>query len=73
LLISSFAIADTEYYRHLIFDNSLESDAYYYSEGRSSSPSKLEVEHVSLPVSHELFVTPPNALRLRWRSVANGE
>lgn len=72
LLLSSCCTADTEYYRHILFDNSLESDAYYYSEARASSPSSLEVLHGKLPVSHDFFFTPPNALRLKWRSVPNG-
>jgi hypothetical protein len=65
------ARADTEYYRHIIFDNSLEQDAYYYSAGRAESPSSLELVHGKLPVSREFF-TPPNALRLKWRSADNG-
>jgi hypothetical protein len=70
--LSSYCRADTEYYRHVLFDNSLESDAYYYSEARASYPSGLEVLHGKLPVSHVVFFTPPNALRIRWRSVRNG-
>ena len=72
LLICSVAQADTEYYRHIFFDNSLEVDAYYYSEGRASSPSLLDLDHNKLPVSHDIFLTPPNALRLKWRSVQAG-
>ncbi|MGB9195295.1 MAG: glucoamylase family protein [Terriglobales bacterium] len=72
LIVSSFATANSEYYRHILFDNSLESDAYYYSEGRASSPSMLELVHGKLPVSGEIFFTPPNALRLKWRSVPGG-
>jgi exo beta-1,2-glucooligosaccharide sophorohydrolase (non-reducing end) len=72
LLCCSLAQADTEYYRHTFFDNSLESDAYYYSEGRASSPSQLELVHNKLPVSHDIFLTPPNALRLKWLSVKDG-
>ncbi len=71
-LFSSLAKADTEYYRHILFDNSLESDAYFYSDGRASSPSTLDLEHEKLPVSRDLFYTPPNALRLKWRSVPSG-
>ncbi len=70
--LSYYSRADTEYYRHILFDNSLESDAYYYSEARASSPSSLEVLHGKLPVSRDIFFTPPNALRLKWRSVPNG-
>jgi exo beta-1,2-glucooligosaccharide sophorohydrolase (non-reducing end) len=71
-LLTSCASADTEYYRHILFDNSLESDAYYYSDARASFPSSLEVLHGKLPVSHDLFFTPPNALRLKWRSAPDG-
>jgi hypothetical protein len=72
LVLSALAGADTEYYRHVLFDNSLEPDAYYYSDGRASSPSTLELEHDKLPVSRDLFFTPPNALRLKWRSEPGG-
>ena len=72
LILSPFAAGDTEYYRHILFDNSLESDAYFYSTGKASSPSTLELEHGKLPVSKTVFFTPPNALRLKWRSAADG-
>src|ERR1700730_19387858 len=72
LILSSSACGDTEYYRHILFDNSLESDGYYYSAGKASSPSTLELDHGKLPVSKTVFYTPPNALRLKWRSVPNG-
>ncbi|HTR25891.1 MAG TPA: glucoamylase family protein [Terriglobales bacterium] len=72
LFLCSLAAADTEYYRHIIFDNSLETDAYYYSEGRASAPSLLELDHGKLPVNRDTFLTPPNALRLKWRSVKDG-
>jgi hypothetical protein len=72
LILSPFAAGDTEYYRHILFDNSLESDAYYYSTGKASAPSTLELEHGKLPVSKTVFYTPPNALRLKWRSAADG-
>jgi exo beta-1,2-glucooligosaccharide sophorohydrolase (non-reducing end) len=72
VVLCSFCRADTEYYRHILFDNSLERDAYYYSEARASLPSSLEVVRGKLPVSHDAFFTPPNALRLKWRSAPNG-
>ena len=71
-LLCSFSNADTEYYRHIIFDNSLEQDAYYYSDGRASSPSTLNLERGKLPVIRDIFFTPPNALRLNWRSAPGG-
>ncbi len=72
LILARSACADTEYYRHILFDNSLESDAYYYSAGKVSSPSSLELDHGKLPVSKTVFYTPPNALRLKWRSAPDG-
>jgi exo beta-1,2-glucooligosaccharide sophorohydrolase (non-reducing end) len=72
LVFSVFAAGDTEYYRHILFDNSLESDAYYYSAGQASFPSTLELIADRLPVSKAVFYTPPNALRLKWRSVSGG-
>jgi hypothetical protein len=66
------AQCDTQYYNHTLFDNSLEPDAYYDSSGKASSPSTLELIHGKLPVSRDLFYTPPNALRLKWRSVPDG-
>jgi hypothetical protein len=72
LFFGALAEADTEYYRHILFDNSLEPDGYYYSAGRAESPSTLELEHGRLPVSHDVFFSPPNALRLKWRSAENG-
>lgn len=66
------AKGDTRYYRHTLFDNSLVPDAYYYSSGKATSPSTLELMGGKLPVSRELFYTPPNALRLKWRSARDG-
>ena len=59
---------DTEYYRHIIFDNSLTSDDYFYSYGQASAPSSIEQKDGRLPVETKTFITPPNALRLQWRS-----
>jgi len=67
-----FANGDTQYYKHTLFDNSLEPDAYYYGSGKAASPSALELIHGKLPVSRDVFYTPPNALRLKWRSVREG-
>ncbi len=72
LVLPSLAHADTEYYRHELFDNSLETDAYFYSEGKASPPSMLELDRGKLPVSRAVFFTPPNALRVKWRSIQGG-
>ena len=66
------ARADTEYYRHSFFDNSLTPDVYYYSSGKVSAPSTLVLVNGKLPVETEIFLTPPNAVRFEWKSVAQG-
>ena len=73
ILCPSFVHAgDTEYFRHIIFDNSLTPDTYFYSYGQASGSSSIEQKDGRLPVDAETFVSPPNALRLRWQSQANG-
>jgi hypothetical protein len=64
--------ANTDYYRHIYFDNSLTADAYFYSVGRASAPSVLEEKKGKLPVDTKIFLTPPNALRLEWQSQEGG-
>src|SRR6267154_1999957 len=66
------AYGDTTYYRHTFFDNSITRDAYFYSHGRPSAPSTLELVDEKLPVDLEHFYAPPNTLRLNWQSAAGG-
>jgi hypothetical protein len=73
--VASFSTAawgNTEYYRHVIFDNSLTSDAYFYSQGLANGSSSLDLKNGHLPVESKTFLTPPNALRLSWQSKADG-
>ncbi len=69
---SAAAWGNTEYYRHVLFDNSLTSDAYFYSHGMANGSSALELNNGHLPVETKTFLTPPNALRLEWQSQAGG-
>ncbi|MDQ2712686.1 MAG: hypothetical protein M3Y24_10735 [Acidobacteriota bacterium] len=71
-LFAATAFADTTYYRRVIFDNSINRDNYFYSEGRASAPSELELQNSRLPVDRDHFHTPPNALRLHWKSAPEG-
>jgi exo beta-1,2-glucooligosaccharide sophorohydrolase (non-reducing end) len=64
--------ANTDYYRHVAFDNSLTSDYYFYSAGMANGPSFLEQKDWRLPVETKTFLTPPNALRLEWQSQPGG-
>lgn len=70
--VAPFVAADTLYYRHVFFDNSLEHDAYFYSSATVSAPSSLVVVNGKIPVESKFFYTPPNALRLEWMSASNG-
>ncbi len=72
IVIPCRAAAPTDYYNHVVFDNSITPDYYYYSSGRAIFPSSIELLSGSLPVEKKNFFTPPNALRLQWRSVAGG-
>ena len=51
----------SDYYRHVIFDNSLTAETYVNSRGTSNGPSHLEVVNGRLPVDTARFVTPPGA------------
>ncbi|MFZ0864806.1 MAG: glucoamylase family protein [Candidatus Sulfotelmatobacter sp.] len=69
---SAAAWGNTEYYRHVVFDNGLTSDSYFYSHGMANGSSFLELKDGRLPVETKTFLTPPNALRLQWQSQAGG-
>jgi hypothetical protein len=64
--------AQSSYFNRVFFDNSLTPDRYYHSRGKTSAPSTLRLIGDKLPVETSLFFTPPNALRLDWKSMANG-
>ena len=71
-LLSQAAKADTAYFQHAIFDNSLTRDSYFYSYGHEASPSRLELDHERLPVETKFVYSPPTALRLSWTSALDG-
>ncbi|HXG66167.1 MAG TPA: glucoamylase family protein, partial [Blastocatellia bacterium] len=71
-LAPTLAYAQSDYYRHIIFDNSLTPERYFYSEGKASGPSTLSLIRDKLPVETKVSFTPPNALRLQWRSAPGG-
>jgi hypothetical protein len=66
------AQGNTEYYRHIIFDNSLTPDSYFYSSATANGASFVERINSRLPVETTTFLTPPNALRLQWQSQPGG-
>jgi len=72
LLLPISLPAQTAYYRHAFFDNSLQRDYYFNSSAVATAPSTLEAQNWRLPVETKNFLSPPNALRLHWRSAAGG-
>ena len=72
LCVAVSAFAGTDYYRHVVFDNSLTQDAYFNSWGMANGASTLELKNWHLPVETNTFLTPPNALRLQWQSQPGG-
>ena len=59
--------------RHVIFDNSASTRGHYHSETHRVGPSELEIVGGKLPVDSTRFFSPPNSLRLSWKSVPGGE
>jgi exo beta-1,2-glucooligosaccharide sophorohydrolase (non-reducing end) len=71
-LLSSAAYANSAYYRHVVFDNSLTPETYFNSSGMANGRSFLEARDWRLPVETKAFLTPPNAIRLQWQSENGG-
>ncbi|HTL17896.1 MAG TPA: glucoamylase family protein [Patescibacteria group bacterium] len=67
------AAAGTFYDRHVVFDNSSSEGSYYRSEGSVVAPSQLELSEGKIPVETNRFKSPPNCLRLKWRSARGGD
>ena len=70
LSISTFA---QSYDHHVAFDNSLPSGSLYGSHAEAVAPSQLEIVDGKIPVDESHFISPPNALRLKWQSATGGE
>ena len=73
LLLPLAAQSQFDYDRHVAFDNSLTRGSYYESLGSSVAPSELELDRLKIPVEENHSVTPPNSLRLKWRSKTGGD
>jgi hypothetical protein len=66
------ARANSAYYQRVFFDNSVTADRYFYSGGRGSAPSQIELIDGKLPVETSSFQTAPNSLRVTWTSAPAG-
>lgn len=72
-VLSLPAHARWEYDRHVVFDNSLADRSLFRSRGSSVAPSELELVDGKLPVEEEECASPPNCVRLKWRSGQGGD
>ncbi|RIK85352.1 MAG: hypothetical protein DCC67_04145 [Planctomycetota bacterium] len=61
------------YDRVVFFDNSAADGGYYHSDAMVVVPSELESSGGKVPAATERFTSPPNALRLKWRSGRGGD
>ena len=75
VLITAAAQADTFYDRHVVFDNgpAVAGGSYFRSAGMVVAPSTLEMINEKFPVDTNHFMSPPNSLRLKWKSATGGE
>jgi hypothetical protein len=67
------AQAPSAHERHVLFENSAADGSYFYSEAAVVAPSRLEIADGKLPVEATRFRSPPNCLRLKWKSAAGGD
>ncbi|HEY3781044.1 MAG TPA: glucoamylase family protein [Fimbriimonadaceae bacterium] len=73
VLFSAFAFSQSVYESHVIFDNSKATGGYYYSTASHVAPSEFQDYKGKAPVDSGHFFTPPNALRLSWKSAFGGD
>ncbi len=72
LFVARPAAAQSDYYRHVFFDNSIQREVYWQSSAASTAPSELSSVGWRLPVESTVFRTPPNAIRIEWQSAPGG-
>jgi hypothetical protein len=72
--IASLANAGPSAYdQHVFFENSAADTSYYPSETYLVAPSELAIANNKIPVAAEKFVSPPDSLRLAWKSATGGD
>ena len=59
--------------RHVVFENSAAEESYYHSQASVVAPSECEIVDGKSPVETSHFVSPPNSLRLSWKSATGGD
>ena len=72
LAAGALALAQGDAVNHVVFTNSQTPDRAFDSSGQAVAPSTLTTADGRLPVDTRTFLSPPNALRIEWRSAAGG-
>lgn len=73
LLCTIAVSAAAPFDQHVIFDNTVAGGGYASSETYALAPSTLEQTGGKFPLTTDHFVSPPNALRLHWKSAQGGD
>lgn len=74
LLIAVTASAVAPFDRHMLFANApTNTGGYSHTKTMVVAPSTLEVADGRVPVTTDRFTSPPNALKLRWKSATGGD
>jgi hypothetical protein len=72
LALTAMASAADPYFSHVIFDNSLTRNQYFYTSASAANTSTLQSIGWKLPVETRIFHSAPNAIRVQWQSNPNG-
>lgn len=67
------ALPPNVYSQHVFFDNGASGEFHYHSGATCIAPSRLEIASGKIPLEHERFHSPPNCLRLKWKSAPGGD
>lgn len=63
----------SNYDRHVVFDNARAPGGYYYAKGSFTAPSAFELIKGQTPVETSIVHSPPNALRISYTSNEGGD
>ncbi|MDZ4657997.1 MAG: glucoamylase family protein [Bythopirellula sp.] len=73
-LLVQLAWAEPSFHdQHVVFENSAAEDSYFHSTAHVVAPSELAQVDGKCPVESKHFVSPGNALRLKWKSVRGAD
>ena len=72
VLLAAAAMAQSTYDHHVVFDNSLADGSCCQSESKVIAPSAIELVGGKIPVETGHWFSPPNSLRLKWKSAPGG-